>query len=63
MVDSSVDEALRSDAFQITLAAQTNTERTATAIESLAGSDAHRRVVALKFLAISRSRAGRAADQ
>ncbi|MDA1054309.1 MAG: HEAT repeat domain-containing protein [Planctomycetota bacterium] len=52
MTDASVDAALRSDAFQITLAAQTNTQRTATAIESLAGSDAHRRAVALKFLAI-----------
>lgn len=52
MTDPAVDEALRSDAFQITLAAQTNTQRTAAAIESLAGSDAHRRAVALKFLAI-----------
>ena len=55
MIDPSVDEALRSDAFQITLAAQTNIERTAAAIESLAGSDTHRRALALKFLALGAS--------
>lgn len=53
--DSTTPEALRSDAFQITLAAQTNVQRTRTAVEALAGPDAHRRAIALKFLAIGPS--------
>ncbi|MEX1229462.1 MAG: HEAT repeat domain-containing protein [Planctomycetaceae bacterium] len=55
MTDESADEALRSDAFQITLAAQTSSNRTTAAIESLSGADAHRRAVSLKYLALGSS--------
>ena len=52
MNDETVEEAIRADAFQITLAAQTNAQRTTAAIEALAGADEYNRRVAVRFLAL-----------
>ncbi len=62
MDDPALEESLRRDAFIVALAAQTNSERVETAIEALAGTDAPRRTIALKFLAVGPSSLARLAS-